>query len=425
MHHTRQLDERRTRSAAGSISRSSRLFIHYWILLLVVVMSSEAAEQRAAAFQCVHPEQFYQRFISHGIRPDGRLLSSCRPMVIGTGEVNGAADGEAAAAGGAAGSATARCGSTSAIAAVTLSVGTPLDASPGRGDVDVQVSLGPLCDAARFAVGPQPREASALGALIKRVLVQGQVGGGKTDPDRSAASSSTADPAAAGATASASTSPVSAPFLDLSQLCISHGVAAWQLHLDVVIVAHDGAIADVALAACVGALQNTVLPAIDARALGTGDAPAGTGRDGSARQSGKVLIVAAESSADNDAMQIDGGSGRFASRALGVRAPPVALSFAVMSAAAATATGADAASSLHGDGQRAWDWDAERLELLADPTAEEEALACGSLTVVKDGAGRVLALSMPGSLALQETQIVHAIDQCDERVHAVTNAFHT
>ena len=96
-----------------------------------------------------------------------------------------------------------------------------------------------------------------------------------------------------------------------------------------------------------------------------------------------------------------------------------------MSAAAATATGADAASSLHGDGQRAWDWDAERLELLADPTAEEEALACGSLTVVKDSAGRVLALSMPGSLALQETQIVHAIDQCDERVHAVTNAFHT
>ena len=370
--------------------------------------SSEAAEQRAAAFQCVHPEQFYQRFISHGIRPDGRLLASCRPMVIGSGHVNSAVDGEAAVVGGAVGSATARCGSTSAIAAVTLSVGTPLEASPGRGDVDVQVALGPLCDAARFGIGPQPREAAALGALLKRVLVQGQLGGGKVDPERPNASASTTAPRTAAGTAT-STSASTAPFLDLSQLCISHGVAAWQLHLDIVIIAHDGAIADVALAAAVGALQNTVLPAIDARSVSMDTAPQGGGtRNGSAGGAGpqgKVVIVANQNDMDCDtdpaAARNEDGNGRFASRALILRALPVALSFVVMSAA-----------------------NAETLELLADPTAEEEALACGCLTVVKDTDGRVLALSMPGSLALQETQISQAIDQCDERVVAVTDALH-
>ena len=118
-----------------------------------------------------------------------------------------------------------------------------------------------------------------------------------------------------------------------------------------------------------------------------------------------MVIVANQNNVDRgtdpEAARNNDGNGKFASRALILRAPPVALSFVVMSAA-----------------------NADTLKLLADPTAEEEALACGCLTVVKDSNLRVLALSMPGSLALQEAQISHAIDQCDERVLAITDALH-
>jgi exosome complex component RRP43 len=54
----------------------------------------DAASLQASAFKRLYPEQYFQRFLSEGLRPDGRTLSVCRAASIGLHSV-AQADGSA------------------------------------------------------------------------------------------------------------------------------------------------------------------------------------------------------------------------------------------------------------------------------------------------------------------------------------------
>ena len=73
------------------------------------------------AFKKLYPEQYYQRFIDSGVRPDGRPFGRCRPTTIGLDAV-GTADA----------SALVKVGSTTALAGVKLEAGPRLSASLAR-----------------------------------------------------------------------------------------------------------------------------------------------------------------------------------------------------------------------------------------------------------------------------------------------------
>ena len=78
----------------------------------------------ADGFRKVLPEEFYRKFLEHGLRPDGRDTKQCRGTYVSRGSINTAA-----------GSAMVKIGNTTMVAGVKPVVETPDDATPGNGRV--------------------------------------------------------------------------------------------------------------------------------------------------------------------------------------------------------------------------------------------------------------------------------------------------
>lgn len=95
------------------------------------------------AFQALDPENFYRKFVSQGVRPDGRSHLGQRPIHISTGVLT--ADHVVS-------SALVRMGGTKFVGAATLQIGIPADATPSCGDIEVSVTLPPLCSS-QFSYG--------------------------------------------------------------------------------------------------------------------------------------------------------------------------------------------------------------------------------------------------------------------------------
>ncbi len=184
--------------------------------------SATVGTLQAEAFKRLYPRQFYDRFVSEGIRPDGRALGACRAVSIGVG-----------AAGTADGSALVKVGATTAIAGVRLEVMIPLASAPARGQLAVNVELTPL-SSADWRPGRRNAVADAAAALITSVLAG-------------------ADGGAGGA---------GAGVLDLAQLCIAAGQAVWALHLDVYVLDAAGCVLDAAMLAALAALRDARVPAV-------------------------------------------------------------------------------------------------------------------------------------------------------------------
>jgi len=164
------------------------------------------------AFQRLHPEAFFRRFLKHQIRPDGRKLLHPRKMTVTPGCI-AAADG----------SALVRLGSTTVVAGIKLEVTTPAQDTPSEGEIDINVQLWPLCSP-KFSIGSPPEEAISLANFLKRTVQ-------------------------------------STGAVDMSSLCINKGKQCWVMRADLVCLDHDGNITDAALAALMAALRNVRIPA--------------------------------------------------------------------------------------------------------------------------------------------------------------------
>lgn len=188
------------------------LHIHTFVDGMEVAEMDNDKMRSVEAFQRLHPEAFFRRFLKHQVRPDGRKLLQSRKMTITAGCI-ASADG----------SALVRLGSTTVVAGVKLEVTTPAQDTPNEGEIDINVQLWPMCSP-KFSIGSPPEEAVSLANFLKRTV--------------------------------ASTGAV-----DMSSLCIGKGKLCWVMKVDLVCLDHDGNLMDAALAALMAALHNVRIPA--------------------------------------------------------------------------------------------------------------------------------------------------------------------
>lgn len=160
------------------------------------------------------PDSYYKTFLEHSKRPDGRGLSTFRPINIKVGTVTTAE-----------GSATVRLGHTTVMCGIKAEIATPTLRHPDEGFVVPNVELYPCCSP-MFKAGPPGEKAIGLSQFLKNVIASAEV-------------------------------------LLPSDLCIAPNKLAWCLYCDVVCLNYDGNLYDASLIALMAALQNVLLPEVN------------------------------------------------------------------------------------------------------------------------------------------------------------------
>lgn len=133
--------------------------------------------------RAVHPGEFLRRFVSEGVRPDGRDLWQFRPTVLNVGAV-GTADG----------SALVKIGETCVMCGIKAELANPPIDAPDCGWVVPNVTIPPLCSPDGRS-GPPSTEAQSLSVWIAGLIRNPAV-------------------------------------LDPKQLCLAPGKLAWVLYID-------------------------------------------------------------------------------------------------------------------------------------------------------------------------------------------------
>lgn len=203
----------------------------------------------AALLQQFNPEEFHRRFLTDGLRPDGRAPRQRRPARLRASALTGSAHG----------SASARLGRSAAVAGVRAEVVEASPDLPALGHVTASVELPPLCSASfrdrHAAAGISTFLASALSDVLNSPHV-----------------------------------------LDAAQLHVREGELFWALHVHVVCLNYDGNAFDLCMLAALAALEDTSLPAL-------GEAPA-AGSASAAVQRRLVEVPAGAAGAVAEARQV-------------------------------------------------------------------------------------------------------------------------
>ena len=149
----------------------------------------------------------------------------------------------------------------------------------------------------------------------------------------------------------------------MDDLCIKPGKFAWQLHVDIVGVNHDGNLTDCAVLALLAALRNLRLPSAE---VVTGEA-------------GEEVVVSEEWT-----------------ESVPVHNVPVPLTFGFFHD-----------EQQEGDGA---------LVMIADPTRAEEELLANTVTVARNAAGQLCSVHKPGGVPLTDQQLMQCMVHCQARV---------
>lgn len=149
--------------------------------------------------------------LSSDVRVDGRKLEELRPIEIRCRCVANAD-----------GSAEVKMGKTLAIAGVKTSIGTPFPDTPDMGVMIVNAEFLPIASPT-FEPGPPDENAIELARVIDRGLRRSEM-------------------------------------IDLKQLCIIPGKAAWEVWIDIHALNHDGNLMDASAIATVAAILTAEIP---------------------------------------------------------------------------------------------------------------------------------------------------------------------
>uniref|UniRef100_A0A6U9QHF6 Ribosomal RNA-processing protein 43 n=1 Tax=Picocystis salinarum TaxID=88271 RepID=A0A6U9QHF6_9CHLO len=284
-----------------------------------VLASAEVPEAlEAEAFRTIYPKQFFQRFLDGGFRPDGRETAAWRDASLGA-RVAANADG----------SCLSKLGNTSVLAGVKLEVMVPDVDLPDRGKLVVHVNMAGTCSS-ETRPGKTSDKAQDVAADVVSAIN-------------------------------------ACDAVDLTQMCIVKGQAAWVAYLDLYCLEDDGSVFDASLLAAMGALHLTELPAV---------------------RLDKGMVSYAT---DEDAMEVDEGS--FRTSQCRLKVDDVVLSGTV--------------GFYHG-------------HKLFDPTHEEELLLESSATVALNEAGKVVFFRVPGgSIELDEVDVLGCIEAARRRYRAL------
>ncbi|KAG4954257.1 hypothetical protein AAZX31_14G130700 [Glycine max] len=263
-----------------------------------------SSEMEVDAFRRLFPLRYFERHLAESIRPDGRPLGKARETSIFLGAVASAN-----------GSALVKIGSTTMLTAIKMEVMTPSLESPDEGCLAIDFHMPPICSP---IVRPgRPAEASPV---VSKQL---------------------------------SDTISSSRMIDLKELSLVGGKAAWMAYLDIYCLDADGALFDAALISAVAALSHLQIPAV------------------AMNDDGKIVLVSGEDGQKPVNKE---------KRKLTLRSIPFSLT-----------------CILH------------KNYILADPTAEEESIMETHVTIVLDTSGQLISLYKPGGPALAYTS---AIQDC-------------
>jgi len=264
-----------------------------------------SSEVEVDAFRRLFPLRFYERHLSESIRPDGRPLGRARDTTIALGAV-ASADG----------SALAKIGSTTMLAAIKMEVMTPSMESPDEGCIAIDFHMPPICS----PIVRPGRPAEAAPVVSKQL----------------------------------SDTISSSGMVDLKELSLVSGKAAWMAYLDIYCLDADGALFDAALLSAVSALSHLQFPAV------------------SLNEDGRVVVVSEEDGGKPEKEPVNREK-----RKLTLKNIPFSLT-----------------CILH------------KNYILADPTAEEESIMETLVTVVLDSSSQLISLYKPGGPVLANTSVI-------------------
>ena len=165
----------------------------------------------AENFLSCQPDEYYQRFIDHDIRPDGRKRDEYRPINIGIGSI-ATADG----------SAVIKIGKTTVVCGVRAQLTDPPIPKPNQGYLVINVEIsGVSRGVSRFA----SEEAKTLNQTVEEIVNNSKM-------------------------------------FDVTSLNIEPEKLSWVLYCDVIVCNNDGNALDACLLALIGALKSTQLPSV-------------------------------------------------------------------------------------------------------------------------------------------------------------------
>ena len=166
----------------------------------------------AQVFRLAKPADFVHKFLSSGIRPDGRdALDFLRPSTL-----------RASVLPDCPGSAALRLGNTSVVAGIVLNTTLPRAESKGLGFFQVTLQSAKL----------NRRESSAMAQRVEDLI---------------------------------------RPSVTVEDLAIHVGKAVWHIHVSLVTLEEDGSLMDACVLAAVASLKGSMLPSLDADLLAGGD----------------------------------------------------------------------------------------------------------------------------------------------------------
>ncbi|XP_020584397.1 exosome complex component RRP43 [Phalaenopsis equestris] len=266
--------------------------------------SGLAAEIEVEAYRLLFPLQYYERHLAESVRPDSRALGRARDTTIALGPVT-SADG----------SALVKIGDTTMLAAIKLEVMTPCIGSPDEGSVAVDFQMPPICSPV-----VRPGRLAELAPVIAKQL---------------------------------SDVIMSSGMLNLKELSLISGKAAWMAYLDIYCLNADGSLFDAALLSATAAFSHLQIPLV------------------SLNDDGKVITVSEE-------LKIKAVEPiNKENRKLTIAIVPFSLTCIV-----------------HGK------------YILADPTSEEESVMDTHVTVVLDSKERLVSLYKAGGAILLHASVV-------------------
>ncbi|KAF7804075.1 exosome complex component RRP43 [Senna tora] len=267
-----------------------------------------STEMEVDAFRRLFPLRFYERHLAESIRPDARPLERARDTTIALGAVASAN-----------GSALVKIGSTTMLAAIKMEVMTPSLESPDEGCIAIDFHMPPICSPI-----VRPGRPAEVAPVVSKQL---------------------------------SDTISSSGVVDLKELSLVSGKAAWMAYLDVYCLDADGALFDAALLSAIAALSHLQIPAV------------------AMNDDGKIVLISEEDGQKQETEAVNKEK-----RRLTLRSIPFSLT-----------------CILH------------KNYILADPTAEEESIMESQVTIVLDSSSQLISLHKAGGSVLANTS---AIQDC-------------
>ncbi|CAL9060520.1 uncharacterized protein LOC135678163 [Musa acuminata AAA Group] len=264
-----------------------------------------AGEMEVEAYRRLFPLPFYERHLLDSVRPDARPLHRARDTSIALGPV-ASADG----------SALVKIGDTTMLAAIKLEVMTPSADAPDEGSLAIEFHMPPICSPI-----VRPGRPAEVAPVVSKQL---------------------------------SDVILSSGMINLKELSLITGKAAWMAYLDIYCLNSDGSLFDASLLSAIAAFSHLQIPLV------------------SLSDDGRVVAVSGDLLEDESTPELVNKE-----RKLLLHSIPFSLT-----------------CILH------------KKYILADPTAEEESIMETSITVVLDSSERLVSIYKPGGPVLAHTSTV-------------------